>query len=155
MASALGKVPAPYYATYDATKFAVVGLSAALRQEIDQSEDKDIHVCTVMPMACDTPFFEHTSNYTGHEVKPVPPLYDPEKVVEAVVELCETPEDEVVVGGAGKLAVAMHGLMPGSLEKIMGAHTHSFTIEKAGPAPPSPGAVHVPSEDHRVQAGRK
>ena len=52
IASVLGKVPAPYYASYVATKFGVVGLGAALRQELRASgENESIHVCTVMPGA--------------------------------------------------------------------------------------------------------
>jgi NAD(P)-dependent dehydrogenase (short-subunit alcohol dehydrogenase family) len=73
-ASGLGKIPAPYYSTYTASKYGVVGLSASLRQEISETDLKDIHICTVMPMAMDTPWFDHASNYTGHEPEPIPPL---------------------------------------------------------------------------------
>ena len=36
-------------------------------------------------------------------------FYDPERVIEAIVGLIETPEDEVVVGAQGKMMVAAHG----------------------------------------------
>jgi hypothetical protein len=34
------------------------------------------------PTSMDTPFFEHAGNYTGHQVEPIPPSYDPENVIE-------------------------------------------------------------------------
>ena len=77
IASALGKIPAPYYASYTAAKYGVVGLSGPLRQELKQNHIEHVHLCTVMPMATDTPFFEHAANYTGHEAASISPLYDP------------------------------------------------------------------------------
>jgi short-subunit dehydrogenase len=38
IASVIGKVPAPYYSSYAASKHGVVGLSAALRQELSEDE---------------------------------------------------------------------------------------------------------------------
>jgi short-subunit dehydrogenase len=67
VASELGQFSAPYYASYVAAKHGVVGLGQALRQEIDQNNVGGVHVCTVMPSAHDTPFFDHVANYSGHE----------------------------------------------------------------------------------------
>jgi short-subunit dehydrogenase len=157
VASALGKVPAPYYPSYTAAKYGVVGLSAALRQELNEDKLEDsIHVCTVMPMAHDTPFFDHAANYTGHEAAPIPPLYDPEKVVDTLLDLAVDPEDEVVVGGAGKFAVALHNIFPGMVEKMMGTETRKEQMEKAAPAGDTKGALHEPAEvGTEVKAGRK
>jgi short-subunit dehydrogenase len=81
VASELGRHTVPYYASYAAAKHGVVGLSEALRQEIDQNGIEHVHVCLVMPTAHDTPFFDHAANYTGHEVQAPTPLHDPENVV--------------------------------------------------------------------------
>lgn len=77
ISSVLGKIPTPYYNTYTASKFGVTGLSAALRQELSENKVENIHVCTVSPMAFDTPWFDHAANYTGHALQPIPPVYDP------------------------------------------------------------------------------
>ena len=77
IASAIGKIPSPLYASYAAAKFGVVGLSDAIRQELQLEKVEHIHICTVMPMAHDTSFFEHAGNYTGHKAEPIPPTYDP------------------------------------------------------------------------------
>jgi short-subunit dehydrogenase len=73
IASVLGKVPSAYYASYAAAKHGVVGFSAVLRQELAQDKVEDIHVCTVLPTSFDTPFFEHSANYTGQKSEPIPP----------------------------------------------------------------------------------
>jgi hypothetical protein len=49
-------------------------------------------VCTVMPASMDTPFFDHAANYTGHETEPIPPLYDPHKVIDVIVRLATGPQ---------------------------------------------------------------
>jgi len=146
VASALGKIPAPYYASYTASKYAIVGLGAALRQELKEEKFDKVHVCTVMPMAMDTPFFEHAANYTGRQAVPIPPVYDAQKVVDVIVNLAETPEDEVIVGGAGKIFNAAHQIMPGGVENFMAAQTHKTQIEQAPPAQFSTGALHQPTQ---------
>jgi len=115
-ASGLGKIPAPYYSSYTASKYGVVGLSASLRQEVSETDMKDIHICTVLPMAMDTPWFDHAANYSGHEPEPVPPLYDPQKVIDTYVRLASQPEDEVIVGGAGKLCLPFTAFYRGWLK---------------------------------------
>jgi NAD(P)-dependent dehydrogenase (short-subunit alcohol dehydrogenase family) len=155
MASVLGKVPAPYYASYTAAKYGIVGLSAALRLELRQNRVPDIHVCTVMPTTFDTPFFDHIANYTGHEVKLIPPVYKPERVIDTVVRLAVHPEDEVMIGTAAKVSGIAHQIAPDTTEKLWAAQVHRTQIEQAGPADFSKGAVHEPvSAGTEVSGGR-
>ena len=143
VASVTGKVAALYYASYTAAKHGVVGLSAALRLELaEDEEDRDIRVCTLMPDAHDTPFFEHAANYSGHAVTPPPPVHDPENVVEAMLELALNPQDELVVGSAGKSAVAADRVSPALAEKML-ARSHRKQME-APPAPPTDGTLLEP-----------
>jgi short-subunit dehydrogenase len=154
-ASGLGKMPAPYYTSYVASKYGVVGLSAALRQELAETEFENIRVCTVMPMAMDTPWFDHASNYSGHEVQPIPPVYDPQEVIDTYVRLATEPENEVIVGGAGKLFEAMHSLLPGVVEGFLGKQTHITQMEKSPPEPKSSNSLYEPTgEGTGVYGGR-
>ena len=156
IASALGKFPAPYYSSYVASKHGVVGLSGALWQELKEAGQDRIHVCTVMPMAMDTPFFDHAAVYTGHEPVPLPPVYDEEKVVDTIVRLASKPEKEVIVGAAGKLLDLVHGVAPKLTERAMAKHTHKAMIEKAPRGEDSPGNVHQPVPTGTgVSGGRK
>jgi NAD(P)-dependent dehydrogenase (short-subunit alcohol dehydrogenase family) len=156
VASELGFHSVPYYASYTASKHGVVGLGASLRQELEQRKIENVHVCTVMPTAHDTPFFDHVSNYTGHEVTPPAPLHDPQEVVETLVRLARNPKDEEIVGGDGIVKLWMNRLMPGVAEKLGGQVMQKTQIEKPPPAPDSPGAVRAPSEiGTEISAGRK
>jgi NAD(P)-dependent dehydrogenase (short-subunit alcohol dehydrogenase family) len=149
VSSVLGKVPAPYWASYVAAKFGVVGLSAALRQELSLSDTdtSKIHVCTVLPMALDTPFFDHAANYTGHEAVPIPPVYDPAEAVRAIVRLADEPQDEVTVGKGGKPVTTAHAVAPGLIESQMARMTQKAQMEAPPPAPPTPGTIHAPVTD--------
>jgi short-subunit dehydrogenase len=144
IASVVGKVPAPYYSSYVAAKHGVVGLSAALRQELQENDLKDIRVCTVMPTSFDTPFFDHSANYLGRETEPVPPVYEPGRVIEVMVRLASDPEDEVTVGSAAKVMTLAHQIAPGLTEALMGRQAHKAHVEQADPAPDTPGSVHEP-----------
>ena len=144
IASVIGKVPAPYFASYAAAKHGVVGLSSAIRQELAENKIENIHVCTVLPTSMDTPFFEHAANYTGHKAVPIPPVYDPQEVIDVIVQLATNPEDEVPVGTAGTASVISHNLAPGLTETMMGKQTHAAQMEKAEPAANTPGSLREP-----------
>ena len=144
IASVIGKVPAPYFASYAAAKHGVVGLSAAIRQELEEEKVDTIHVCTVMPTTFDTPFFEHAAQYTGHEASPIPPTYDPTEVVDTIVRLATDPEDSVSVGTAAKVFNFAHHLFPGAVEAMMARQTRKSEFDKAEPGESSSGSLHDP-----------
>lgn len=143
VSSVIGKVPAPYFASYAAAKHGIVGLSTAIRQELQEDKIQGIHVCTVMPTSMDTPFFEHAANYTGKQSVPIPPVYDAEKVIDVIVKLATDPEDEVTVGPAGKFFQFAHQLAPGLVESMMARQTKK-AFDKAEAAPATGGAVEEP-----------
>lgn len=144
VSSVVGKVPAPYHSSYAAAKHGVVGLSAVLRQELRENNVEGIHVCTVLPTSFDTPFFEHAANYAGRQTQPIPPVYEPEKVVDVIVRLAIDPEDEVSVGAAAKIMTFAHNIAPDTTELVMGKQAHKATMEKAPPAADREGSVHEP-----------
>lgn len=156
IASILGKVPAPYYASYVATKFGVVGLGAALRQELRAGgEHEDIHVCTILPGAADTTFFVHAANYTGHRLQPYP-LDDPEPVIEAIVSAVDDPRPEIAVGTGTTTAILSHQLAPTLTDMANGVMTHENQMRNAPEQLPTPGNLHQPSEAGRgVHGGLK
>jgi short-subunit dehydrogenase len=134
VASIVGTVPAPYFSSYVAAKFGVVGLSAALRQELREEKVDTIHVCTVLPSTFDTTFFEHAARHIGQESSPTPQpiLPDTKEVVDAIVRLAAHPEDQVSVGSAAKVSNIVHHLFPGLVESILARQTHKAAFETAG-----------------------
>ena len=156
IASELGYASVPYYTSYTASKHAVVGLSDSLRQEIQQNDIKGVHVCTIMPTAHDTPFFDHAANYTGHEITAPKPLHDPQNVVDAIVRAAGDPEDKEIVGADGKIKFALSNVLPKVAEKIGGKQMHKTQMEKPPAANDSEGAVRAPIHEGReVSGGRR
>jgi len=143
IASMLGRTPSPYYASYCASKYGVLGLSESLRQELRAHGEHDIQVCAILPMAADTPFFEHAANYTGHSLQPFP-ITDAENVVEAIVDAVRSPRDEVVVGIPAAAAVITERLAPWLTQSVTGAVTHQLQVRDAPPAMITQGNLHAP-----------
>ncbi len=150
VASMIGKIPAPLYASYAAAKFGIVGLSDVLRQELEHDGIDKIRVCTVLPMAHSTEFFEHAANYTGKKAVPIPPAYDPKVTVDAIVELIADPEDEIVTGWQGGPFGFLHRLMPETVERLMAAKVSQAQLDDAAPAPVTPGNLHKPKRTRKA-----
>jgi NAD(P)-dependent dehydrogenase (short-subunit alcohol dehydrogenase family) len=156
VASELGGHTVPYYSSYAAAKHGVVGLSDSLRQEIGQRGFSSIHVCTVMPAAHDTPFFDHAANYSGHEIRAPKPLHDPENVVETLVRLATNPRDRDIVGADGVVKILMKRLAPGLQDALDARMMHKTQMEEVPAAADSPNALREPMEQGtEVTAGRR
>ena len=156
IASELGFGTVPYYSSYTAAKHGVLGLAGSLRQEVQQNDIRGVHVCTIMPTAHDTPFFDHAANYTGHEITPPSPLHDPQDVVDAIVRLARDPEDKEVVGADGVVKLALAKVLPKVSEKLGAKQMHKTQMQKPPTAGDSPGAVRSPMrEGTDVSAGRR
>jgi short-subunit dehydrogenase len=153
VASELGRHTVPYYSSYAAAKHGVVGLSDSLRQEIDQNNYNEIHVCTVMPTAHDTPFFDHAANYSGHEVQAPPPLHDPMDVVHAIVRLAMDPKNKEVVGADGVLKLLLKQVIPGVAEKLAAKQMHKTQMVDAPVSADSPGALQEPMDAGKDLSG--
>jgi short-subunit dehydrogenase len=144
IASISGQIGTPYYGSYSATKFAIVGLGQALNQELRLNDLADrIHVTTINPMPFDTPFWTHTANYSGHSPRAYP-MHDPNKVIDALMKAVIDPTKDVSVPWTGRWAVLFHRLMPDTMETLFGNMVHDALIEDAPPAQDTTGALHQP-----------
>jgi len=140
VSSAGAYVGQPYSSAYVASKFGIRGLTECIRQEV--SDCPEIRVCTVMPGATDTPFFQHAGNYIGRAVQPLKPIADARRVANVIVAAAERPRRTSFVDIARVLPLLM-GIAPGWIETYVGklVKKHQFRDE---PAPPSPGNLFEP-----------
>jgi NAD(P)-dependent dehydrogenase (short-subunit alcohol dehydrogenase family) len=153
VASVAGKVGQPYTSAYCASKFAILGLSECLRQEL--LDAPDIHVCAILPPSVDTPIFHHAANYTGRAIQPIPPVCDAYAVARAIVATAESPRREVVLGGVGQRLLLMHTLAPGYTERQMARKVEREHLQDR-PAEPSAGNLFEPMPgDGRISGGWK
>ncbi len=83
---------------YCAAKHGLKGFGDALRVELDHA-GVPIQVVTIKPAPIDTPFFQHAETKMGVEPRPVPPVYAPELVAEAILHAATHPTRDLPVGG--------------------------------------------------------
>jgi NAD(P)-dependent dehydrogenase (short-subunit alcohol dehydrogenase family) len=110
VSSVLGKVGQPYVPSYVISKFALQGLSETLRKAL--AEERDIHVCTLLPYAIDTPHFEQGANHVGLDARAMPPMQAPQAVARAMVSLAARPRRELYVPRAAGIGVGLHAAFP-------------------------------------------
>ena len=144
LGSVTSEVAFPYYTAYSASKHAITGFSSALNEEMKLEGFSDIHVCTVLPWATDTPWFEHTGNYTGHAAE-MKPMDDPELVIDAIIGAIDRPQETVAVGAKTKATVVSSHVMPGTTENVNAKFVQQV-IEDAPPAAPTSGSLHEPMQ---------
>lgn len=118
VASALGVRSVPLQSAYCAAKHGVVGFAQSLRMELEH-EKVPIAVCTVLPSSINTPLFEHARSHMRVKPKPVPPIYEPAVVAGAILAVAQTPQDQVVVGGGGKMLTLLERFAPRLADQVL------------------------------------
>ncbi len=105
-----GWFPTPYATAYSASKFGLRGFSESLKGELN--DYPHIQVCDLYPGFLDTPGLQHAANFTGHSLKPAPPVYDPRKVARAVVSIVRHPRPSATIGAAALFLRLAHAFFP-------------------------------------------
>jgi short-subunit dehydrogenase len=81
VASFAGRVGAPYYSYYNASKFGLVGLTEGWRRELGAL---GIRVTLVIPAAVETPFLERAGRTRALGVGPAGTVLRPDRVAQAI-----------------------------------------------------------------------
>ncbi len=123
--SVLGVRSVPLQAAYCAAKGGIKGFTESLRLELEY-EEAGINVTLILPSSVNTPLFSHARSRLGVKPKPIPPVYEPRVVAEAILFAAEHPRREIVVGGGGKMLTVMERLSPSLLDRLMLARDQSF-----------------------------
>ncbi len=136
-----GWVPVPYGVGYSASKFGLRGFSEALKGELIKY--KNIHVCDLFPAFLDSPGIQHAANYTGHILKPAPPVYDPQRLARAMVAVAQRPKRAVTVGSAATFLRLAHFIMPVFTRAITAKAVETY-LKKADRVPETSGNLFAP-----------
>lgn len=142
--SILSKVGQPFVPAYVISKFALHGLSEALRAQV--ASKPGISVCTLLPYAIDTPHFQAGANFIGRMPFAMPPVQSPEHVARALVELIEHPRRELHVPRVAWLGLALHALVPSLVERVIHDALKRWHLGPAQLAEPQ-GNLWQPSPD--------
>ena len=109
--SVLGKRAAPLQAAYSAAKHGVVAFSEAMRLELRHA-NTPVDIVDVRPSGINTPLFEHARSKIGVRPQPIPPVYEPRTVAQAIVAAADRPVRDIVVGAGGRLLEVGQRLSP-------------------------------------------
>ena len=145
VSSVLGAVPVPYQHAYVMSKSAINALGASLRQELRRTGGRGIDVVTVMPPSVDTPIYRTAANHTGRAIRPLPPVYSPERIAAAIVRAARHPRREVVVGPGPRFLVQQARYAPAVVERLVGPLVSTVMLH--GSADESAGNLFTPSTD--------
>jgi NAD(P)-dependent dehydrogenase (short-subunit alcohol dehydrogenase family) len=118
VASALAVRSVPLQSAYCAAKAGIRGFAQTLRMELEH-EQIPVSVCTVLPSSINTPLFEHARSYLAVKPMPVPPIYEPAVVAGAILAVAQNPQDEVVVGGGGKMLTLVERFAPRLADQLL------------------------------------
>jgi short-subunit dehydrogenase len=116
--SALSDRAIPLQSMYCASKHGIRGFTDALRIELEQ-ERSNVDVTLIQPASVNTPFFEHARSKVGVKPRPVPPVYQPSAVAEAILYAAEHPLRNVQVGAAAMLLGLAEKISPRLLDRWM------------------------------------
>jgi NADP-dependent 3-hydroxy acid dehydrogenase YdfG len=136
-----GRWPTPWAATYTAAKHGVAGFSDALRAEL--AVRSRIAVCSVHPAYVDTPTYLESGNWTGRELRPVPPVVEPERVAERIVGLALRPRRSVRVGAAHGVTV-LSALAPDTVGRLAARLGRRYLLRSGRPSAPFAGGLTGP-----------
>ncbi len=138
MSSVWGRVSTPQVTPYVVSKNAVRAFSECLSGEL--AGEEGIHVATMVPQAVDTPIFAHAANYSGHRVRPIPPILDVEEVASGIEACAENPKREVNYGQSGRALEILYATAPSLYRRVAHRAFVRGTMAPV-PAPPMPGNV--------------
>lgn len=125
-------IPSPYAASYTASKFGLRGFSDAIKAELRNFPE--IHMCDVYASFVGSPGMQHGANYTGVEMKPVPPYVSAHRVADEIVSVAKNPSSTHMVGMTARLAriFGTHatGIISNVMAKAMEKHFETGTPTK-------------------------
>jgi NAD(P)-dependent dehydrogenase (short-subunit alcohol dehydrogenase family) len=107
----------PYHSAYAASKHGIAGMLDALRLELEHA-GVPISVTNIMPGSINTPLFDKARTKIGVKPMGMPPIYQPDIVVDAILYAAENPVRDIVVGGAAKLFSTAQRVSPGMVDAM-------------------------------------
>lgn len=91
----------PLQAAYCASKAAARVYFEAARVELEHAK-AGVDLCLILPGGINTPQFDRGRQKLGLQPQPVPPIYQPEIVADAIAYCCERPQRELPVTWAAQ-----------------------------------------------------
>jgi NAD(P)-dependent dehydrogenase (short-subunit alcohol dehydrogenase family) len=120
---------APYQSAYGASKHGIHGFLQVLRVELAH-EEIPVSVTEILPAAINTPIYQKGRNKMPFKMRPIPPIYHPQIVTDAILYAAENPVRDMVAGGAGLGVVYAERISPKAADFF--SETIGFPGQKGG-----------------------
>jgi NAD(P)-dependent dehydrogenase (short-subunit alcohol dehydrogenase family) len=142
--SVLSVVTVPLMGAYVTTKWQNRALAHVLQEEARQTPG--IHVGIVHPGAIRTPIYSLAANYAGRIGRPPPPVYRPETVAKAILDLVDSHKRMRYVSIANPLIALGFTLAPRLYDALVGPLMKVAGLSRR-PVADHPGNVFAASEE--------
>lgn len=116
--SALAYRSIPLQSAYCAAKHAMVGFTDSLRSELIH-DNVDISITVMQLPAVNTPQFDWARSKLPRRAQPLPPIFEPELIAEAVFHASRHPRREYWLGYPAAKAIVGQRLAPGLGDRIL------------------------------------
>jgi NAD(P)-dependent dehydrogenase (short-subunit alcohol dehydrogenase family) len=143
VSSLLGAIGQTYVPSYAISKFGMRGLTEALRADI--ADEPNIHACTVLPYAVETPHFQSGGNMVGRAAHPMPPVQYSEDIARAIASVAQRPQRVRHVPRYVVFGVALHRVLPRTTERVLRRALTRFHF--GAPQATTEGNLFVPTAD--------
>jgi short-subunit dehydrogenase len=142
----------PLQAAYCGAKHAIKGFTDAVRSEL-LHDHMNIALCMVQLPAVNTPQFGWCENKMDQAVQPVPPIFQPEIIADALYEVSLHPRREVFFGWPSITAIIGNKLAPGFADHHLATRGYAGQLTGA-PNTRAPANLFAPVPgDHEPTAG--
>lgn len=153
IASALGYRAAPLQSVYSASKHGMIGMIDALRVELMQ-QGIPVSVTTVLPASIDTTFYMQEETKLGIEASPIPPVYAPDLVADAILYAAEHPVRDIHVGTTSRVLSLLRNAPPQMLDSLMIAAGDRWQRTNIAKSSDGPDSVFAASGTYEQVPGR-
>jgi hypothetical protein len=135
--SALAYRSIPLQSAYCGAKHAIVGFTDSIRSELIHDKINIQISCVHLP-AVNTPQFSWCENHMDFEAQPVPPIFQPEIIANAIFHTAHHPKREVLLGWPTVKAVLGQKLVPGYVDRYLARHGFDaqYTSTRRDPSRP-------------------
>ncbi|ERI10140.1 SDR family oxidoreductase [Aneurinibacillus aneurinilyticus] len=116
VASVAGKLATPKSSGYSASKFAVIGFTQSLRQELKGS---GVSVSSVNPGPVCTPFFDHADPAGDYRRSVEKFMVTPESVAQAILHTIHTRQGDITIPRYMQIGVVLSHLFPRFFERLI------------------------------------
>jgi hypothetical protein len=146
--SALAYRGIPLQSAYCGAKHAIQGFTESVRSEL-LHDKSNVKITMVQLPAVNTPQFGWVKNRLPHKAQPVPPIYQPEVIADAVTYVVDHYRRQLYVGLSTVIVIQANKLLPGIGDRYLGRTGFKSQQTDQAADPNAPNNLWQPVDEKR------